>query len=302
MKRRRMMKKLLILSVILALCGSAQAVFLDNFDHASDDNWAAVNYMGWYTNIPDAGRDSPGRTWSIGNWDSFQSLPNPTSFEMSTIAAYNFVNTYTDGQGQAGKLQAWKPGMTGPVANGVLRMIYSGGGWEWTQNDGPFLYKMWTGDFQADVQVVAADNWWHNLGGLMARAPNESYEGANENYVSVSMFPLYNIGNRGQSTVNGVTSSTPGANGHYPSNPYLRLTRVGSLFTMEKSLDGITYTVLGSFNRPDLPAELQVGIMAGNFTRDWMGTMDFDNFSLVPEPATIALLGLGALALIRRKR
>jgi hypothetical protein len=31
-------------------------------------------------------------------------------------------------------------------------------------------------------------------------------------------------------------------------------------------------------------------------------TIDFDNFAIVPEPATMLMLGLGGIALIRKRR
>jgi hypothetical protein len=106
--------------------------------------------------------------------------------------------------------------------------------------------------------------------------------------------------------------SMPGDNGISPTgDPYLRL--VGDYaagiwtFYFYTSPDGTTWTPLPGLEsgvvRDDLPGTLQVGIFTANYTGDWIGNMDFDNFSIdIPEPATIALLGLGGLALIRKKR
>jgi hypothetical protein len=170
-----------------------------------------------------------------------------------------------------------------------------------------------------EVEVVACDYWWHHMGGLMARAPNEEFQvgdkysavsgaGANENWVYVSYFPVWGVGNHSRDTIGGVSTQSP--NKGYPSDPYLRITGIyGNSWTffLETSPDGMAWASLPGLEagivRGDLPDTLQIGIFQANFTGDWIGNMDFDNFSIgVPEPATIALLGLGGLVLLRRRK
>lgn len=96
-------------------------------------------------------------------------------------------------------------------------------------------------------------------------------------------------------------------------NVHLRLVRTGSTADAFYSLDGVTYTQVGSTF-----TDLQIG--AGAFTESSTmhvgayafggpvgqtpGTVKFDSLhaQAVPEPATMAALGLGAVALIKRRR
>ena len=317
-----MCKRFVVLALVLGLAGMAQALeFSDSFDHAMMDNWDRINYQGWYEQnvLVPLGYPAtyPGGPWTIGTWDGYMSMPGDNGIS-PTMIAQNFIDTfnYGDNKWTGDPVQPWYPGYEGEVFNGVMRVSSSGSAWADTGNTGAFLFKNVEGNFAAQVEVVSQDNWWHNLGGLMARAPGDGLlqvgdkysevgsTGANENWVYLTYFPLYNVGNHIRNTING--ASTEGGIKGYPCDPYLQLSRVGNTFYFKTSADGVTWTSLPGLEagvvRDDLPATVEVGIFTSNYTGDWIGDMDFDNFGIVvPEPATVALLGLGGLALIRRK-
>ncbi|MFC1604331.1 hypothetical protein ACFL5F_04810 [Planctomycetota bacterium] len=284
-----MCKKLFyLISLVLLLVISAQVqaevIFSDDFDHAMMDDWSRINYQGWYEqNV--LGWPSPGGPWVIGNWDGYQSLPDDAGVS-PTVLAYNYIDALGIGMGEPNQPQAWTPGYEGEVLNGVLRITSTNSGWADQWNSGPFLYKMVEGDFVAQVEVVSADYWWNHIAGLMARDPNPD---PNENWVYLTYFPVYSVGNHIRNTING--SSTEAGIKGYPCDPYLRLERRGSTFYFYTSPDGVMWTSLPDLEdgvvRDDLPAELQVGIFQANYTADWQITTDFDNFSIetVPEPA-----------------
>jgi len=297
-----MMKKLLILIAIFAMSSTANAlIFEDNFDHAWTADWGYIDYRGW-----DA---SGGAAYSIGGWDGFQSLADPASGQKATLLAYNYVETLENGNTgmyQApypGPDHAWSPENPLGERNGVLRIATVNGAWTDAANTGAFLYKNVAGNFVAEVEVVARDYWWHACGGLMARAANPNGAGASENWVYLSHFPNWNVGNHIRNTVNG-SSAEMGISG-YPSEPYLQLSRIGTTFYFKVSSDGINWVSLNGLengvDRPDI-GDVQVGIWAATYS-DLASTWDFDNFSIgVPEPATITLLGLGGLFLVRRRK
>jgi hypothetical protein len=313
-----MFKKLVCLVIVIAFGSTVQALeFYDDFDRAMTDNWDRIDYQGWYEqNVLQvfAGYPAtyPGGPWVIGDWDGYMSIPAGDPSISPTLIAYNYVDMFNQNNGE-GDPPAWTPGYEGEVANGVLRIHASNGAWENDRTSGAFLFMMVEGDFLAEVEVVARDYWWHNMGGLMARKPYDPIDvggklssvnggGLSENWTQICHFPLWGQGNRVNDTVLGVTS-WPATTG-YPTDPHMRLERVGNTFYYYVSPDGITWTSLipAGIVRNDLDGMVQVGIFQSNFTGDWHTNMDFDNFSIVPEPATIALLGLGGLVLLRRRK
>ncbi len=107
--------------------------------------------------------------------------------------------------------------------------------------------------------------------------------------------------NHGRSLDDGAQSDTRYAALH----PFLGITRVEHLFSLYTRLnDGDERVLQQTLTRPDLAGTVQVGLWYGTFGGG-DGSAQFENFILytgVPEPGTMSLLGLGALAIWRRRR
>jgi hypothetical protein len=136
----------------------------------------------------------------------------------------------------------------------------------WFQgSQGGLIYQNVTGDFTITATVNAVQKSDNNqaatcdicLGGLMARNPNTT---SGENYVHLVTGVTPNgAGYETKNTTNSVSPYT--ATGDANTKHDLRIQRSGNTFTLYQRLNGaVTWNVAGTFNRPDLPATLLVGI------------------------------------------
>jgi regulation of enolase protein 1 (concanavalin A-like superfamily) len=160
--------------------------------------------------------------------------------------------------------------------NGSLSLRSSFGNWENGDDDGLLLYKTITGGFDARIQVVSMNAPdWHDVG-LMARVANLADAGDGEDWVAVKYFANQN-NNSHRSTDNG-TSATTTAGG--AAQPWVRLKRVGDIFTSYRSPDGTNWSQIASTTRLDMSGlPVQVGIWQATFSGN-EGVAQLDNFKL----------------------
>jgi hypothetical protein len=163
---------------------------------------------------------------------------------------------------------------------GFLGIQTTGTDWSGADNDGFFLYKVVSGDFDVSIQNVPGtlgggvgyDNRAFNLAGLMMRAYSPSNNGAPyattvtnaaENNVRLWRFNEFNIDGQVRISTNGVNVELnhPGSNSETNSARFYRITRVGNVFTF--------YVRTNSF---DPWFQVTNGLAAGTLTRnDWNG-------------------------------
>ncbi|HXC99794.1 MAG TPA: hypothetical protein VN048_10660 [Verrucomicrobiae bacterium] len=153
--------------------------------------------------------------------------------------------------------------------------------WAGANDDGFFLYKVVAGDFDVSVENVEpfdnSDPANNHMGGLMARAfptngPRWSapFNGA-ENWQAEFRFQAFNIDEDIRFTTNGADHdayiTVPGINTNNNINRYLRITRVGNVFSFyTKTNQPDAWTLHGSLTRGDLAGvPIQVGLADATF-------------------------------------
>lgn len=152
----------------------------------------------------------------------------------------------------------------------------------WLKERGPMIYKMINGDFSLSTKVQTRkasdttqypDKEWQ-LGGIMLRDPDSENPERGENYVFIV------VGYRGTLLQVEVKSTFLGKSEvigiSWPhGDAELRISRKGSLFYMMARKNSTQkWQVIKIYERPDLPNELQAGLIVYSFS-NFKGAVDF---------------------------
>lgn len=220
-------------------------------------------------------------------------VPFSDDFTISHDYATNGVTgTGWDGLRNQGNLT------TGSASGGTLTWTTSG---EWGGSAGngnalgAFLYLNVSGDFSATV--FADDNGGNfPLGGLMAVDPlslpnNGDWVFLEAHHGNATVF---------LNTVDGLTLGD-GNPARVPQESFLKLDRVGTtFFGYSRANESLPWSLVHSVDRPDIGNNIQLGLAVSSAGG---GGSTFQDFAVVPEPASAMLVmaGAGMIAMRRRR-
>ena len=159
------------------------------------------------------------------------------------------------------------------------------------QSQGPLVYKLVSGDFRISTTVrarLASDPTMPpdqdvHLGGLTARAPVALGDGAREDYVFIVVgFDVDDLSVETKTTDDG-TSVFVGPSWPFGGDAELRICRIGTEFHLYKrQIDSTEWTLAITYDRPDMPADLQVGALAYANTATPDLRASFDSLRFAP--------------------
>jgi hypothetical protein len=247
------------LLVLLAGCGgSSTGPLAVASPTATSAGSVCASYAKPSTATPPAGAPASDDLTALG--DEFS--------EAATMANWRDLDTI---EGWANRTERADINQT---AQGALYLLPYSSVW-YNDLSGIFLYKPVSGDFMVTARLRVSGRQTDtptsvdSLAGLMARAPDSGpWQSGHENWVLVdsghgsSASPLPQI----------ETKTTVDSDSELQLQPsvadwvYLRLVRVGPVMALLSHAEAMPWQLNACYVRPDLPAELQVGVNA--FT-DW---------------------------------
>ena len=125
--------------------------------------------------------------------------------------------------------------------NNIFTVAGSGADVWGTADEFRFVYKQLTGDSSIVTQVTSMDNVnaWVKAGVMMRETLS-----ANSKHAFMLVSPAKGLAFQRRTASGGTSTHTSGGSGTSPS--YVKLTRSGSTFTAYRSLDGVSWTTVGS--------------------------------------------------------
>jgi hypothetical protein len=175
------------------------------------------------------------------------------------------------------------------ASNGVLSVTSLQTDWEDKADDGFFLYKVVTGDFDMSVEIGGPiDSRAHNFPGLMVRAFGPQGAPApdgKENFFIWGRFDEYSIPNMLKNEVAGAKRDRNF--GNFPNTNYwLRIQRVGNVFNIsERATAAGAWNEVTNLTRTNFTEQVQVGIEHADYDGGRVLGASYKNFSLTASNA-----------------
>jgi autotransporter-associated beta strand protein len=215
-----------------------------------------------------------------------------TSTIVSQVRFENVSLVPLAGQGAPGT--AWTgadigaPAATGSHSIGGGIFDVNGGGADifGTSDQFYFLSQTYSGDAQLTARVFSQDRTdpWAKAG-VMVRASTA----ADAENAFMAVTPLHGLPFQTRSSAGGSTSAGVAGTAGFTPPYWLRLTRVGNVFTCFRSTDGSNWSQLGPAETiANAPATLYAGILTSSFNNNGNSVTNFDNISFV-EDASLPL-------------
>ncbi len=172
-------------------------------------------------------------------------------------------------------------------ANPTYTMVGEGTGIGSTTDQFQYLYTTMTGDGTLTANVATVDNPCPTtaaFGGVMMRdslATNSMFAMADQRETGDNLAEQFARLTNGAASTNTTTAAT------LPE--WVRITRAGNVFTMERSANGTTWAVIGTTKTIAMGSTIYVGLATSSLTDACNSTMTFNNVSLT-QPSVAPVL------------